>query len=90
MLKKLILPLILIVLAYGFWLSPDFKIVAFGVAVFLFGMLSLERGFKIFTGGILEKFLQMFTDKLWKSLSFGAISTTFMQSSSLVSVITIS
>ncbi len=90
MLRKIILPTILLVLAYGFWISPDFKEISAGVAIFLFGMLFLEEGFKAFTGGILEKLLRRTTDRLWKSLSFGVVSTTIMQSSSLVSVITIS
>ena len=90
MLKKIILPTILLILAYGFWISPDFKEIAAGVAIFLFGMLFLEEGFKAFTGGLLEKLLQKTTDKTWKSLTFGIVSTTIMQSSSLVSVITIS
>jgi phosphate:Na+ symporter len=90
MLRKIILPTVLIILAYGFWISPDFKEVAAGVAIFLFGMLSLEEGFKAFTGGILERILKKTTDKLWKSIGFGVVSTTLMQSSSLVSVITIS
>jgi phosphate:Na+ symporter len=78
------------VLAYGFWVSPDFKEIAAGVAIFLFGMLSLEEGFRSFTGGVLEKILSRTTDRLWKSLCFGVVTTTLMQSSSLVSVITIS
>ncbi|MFZ9038201.1 MAG: Na/Pi cotransporter family protein [Gammaproteobacteria bacterium] len=90
MLKKILLPSILLILAYGFWVSPDFKEIAAGVAIFLFGMLFLEEGFKAFTGGFLEKLLQRTTDKTWKSLLFGVVSTTIMQSSSLVSVITIS
>ncbi len=90
MLRKIILPTILLVLAYGFWISPDFKEISAGVAIFLFGMLFLEEGFKAFTGGILEKLLRRTTDRLWKSLTFGVVSTTIMQSSSLVSVITIS
>jgi phosphate:Na+ symporter len=90
MLRKILLPSILFILAYGFWISPDFKEIAAGVAIFLFGMLFLEEGFKAFTGGVLEKLLQKTTDKTWKSLLFGVVSTTVMQSSSLVSVITIS
>jgi phosphate:Na+ symporter len=90
MLKKVLLPSILVILAYGFWISPDFKEIAAGVSIFLFGMLFLESGFKAFTGGVLEKLLQKTTDKTWKSLLFGMVSTTIMQSSSLVSVITIS
>ena len=90
MLKRILLPVIFLVLAWGFWLSPEFKEIAAGVAIFLFGMTSLEEGFKAFTGGVLEKLLNASTNKLWKSLGFGVIVTTFMQSSSLVSVITIS
>ena len=90
MIRKILLPTIFAILAYGFWVSPDFKIIAAGVAIFLFGMLSLEEGFKAFTGGLLENLLRRTTDRLWKSLSFGVVTTTVMQSSSLVSVITIS
>ena len=90
MLRKVLLPTIFIVLGWGFWISPDFKEIAAGVAIFLFGMLSLEEGFRAFTGGTLETILKHTTNKLWKSLSFGIVSTTMMQSSSLVSVITIS
>jgi phosphate:Na+ symporter len=84
------LPVMCAVLIYGFWISPDFKEIAAGVAIFLFGMLFLEEGFKAFTGGLLENLLSKTTDKLWKSISFGVLATTIMQSSSLVSVITIS
>ncbi len=90
MLRKIFLPTILAILTYGFWISPNFKEISAGVAIFLFGMLSLEEGFKAFTGGLLERLLRKTTDNLWKSLSFGIVSTTLMQSSSLVSVITIS
>ena len=90
MLKKILLPLILVILAYGFWISSDFKEIAAGVAIFLFGMLTLEEGFKAFSGGILEKILEKSTNKLHKSISFGFIATAIMQSSSLVSVLTIS
>ncbi|MEN8107692.1 MAG: Na/Pi cotransporter family protein [Pseudomonadota bacterium] len=90
MLRKILLPTIFVILAWGFWVSPDFKTIAAGVSIFLFGMLSLEQGFQAFAGGTLERILNNTTDKLWKSLSFGVVSTTLMQSSSLVSVITIS
>ena len=90
MLRKLLLPTILLVLAYGFWVSPDFKEISAGVAIFLFGMLALEEGFKAFTGGTLETVLRKSTDRLWKSILLGITSTTIMQSSSLVSLITIS
>ncbi len=90
MLRKTFLPAIFILLAYGFAASEEFKIITAGVAIFLFGMLSLEEGFKTFTAGGLEKILRASTNRLWKSMSFGVLSTAIMQSSSLVSVITIS
>ena len=90
MLKKILLPVIFAILAYGFWVSPNVKEISAGVAIFLFGMLFLEEGFKAFTGGLLERLLKKTTDRLWKAVSFGIVATTIMQSSSLVSVITIS
>ena len=90
MFRRILLPSIFIILTYGFWISPDFKEISAGVAIFLFGMISLEEGFKAFTGGILEKVLKVSTSNQWKSVSFGMVTTTIMQSSSLVSVITIS
>ncbi|NOR70791.1 MAG: Na/Pi cotransporter family protein [Methylomarinum sp.] len=90
MLRKILLPTILAILTYGFWISPNFKEISAGVAIFLFGMLALQKGFATFTGGTLEKILRQSTNKMWKSLSFGFAAATIMQSSSLVSVITIS
>jgi len=90
MLRRIFLPSILIILGYGFFISPDFKEISAGVAIFLFGMLTLEEGFKAFSGGTLEKILEKSTDKLHKSIGFGFVATAIMQSSSLVSVLTIS
>lgn len=84
------LPIIFLLLGYGFWVSAEFKAIAAGVAVFLFGMIALEEGFKTFTGGTLEKLLKRSTSNLPKSMLFGILTTSIMQSSSLVSVITIS
>lgn len=90
MIKKIFLPTIFLLLTYGFWISPDFKVITAGVAIFLFGMLALEQGFNAFAGGTLERTLRKSTNKMWKSLTFGFTAATVMQSSSLVSVITIS
>ena len=88
--RSIFLPSIIIILIIGFWYSPNFKTITAGVSIFLFGMYFLEQGFTAFTGGLLEKLLAKTTDKLWKSIGFGVVSTTIMQSSSLVSVISIS
>ncbi len=89
-LKKTQLPVILALLVTAFWLSPDFQEIAAGVAIFLFGMLMLEDGFNRFGGGLLERVLEKVTGSLSRALGFGVLATTVMQSSSLVSVITIS
>ncbi len=87
---RALLPIVISLLSYGFWLSDAFRGIAAGVSIFLFGMLSLEQGFKAFTGGVLERILQKTTDTSWKSFGFGFLSATLMQSSGLVSVITVS
>ena len=90
MLNRLLLPTILLVLSIGFWASSNFQEIAAGVAIFLFGMMMLEDGFKLFSGGLLERALESATRSIPKSIGFGIFATTIMQSSSLVSVITIS
>jgi phosphate:Na+ symporter len=90
MIKKIFLPLVFIFLAYAFWSSPTFKEVAAGVAILLIGMIMLEDGFRAFTQGPLEKLIRKTTDKLYKSLTVGFLTTAFLQSSSLISVVVIS
>ncbi len=90
MIQKLLLPVIICILLYGFWISPDFKEISAWVSIFLFGMMFLGQWFKSFTGWTLENILQKCTNKTWKSLLFGFSAATLMQSSSLVSVLTIS
>ncbi|MCF8261943.1 MAG: Na/Pi symporter [Melioribacteraceae bacterium] len=89
-LRRSLLPLVLIVLLIAFLYSENFKEIAAGVAILLFGMIFLEDGFKSFSGGPLEKILRAATKSTPRSLSFGVISTSLLQSSSLISVITIS
>lgn len=81
---------IIIILAYWFWISPDFKEISAWVAIFLFWMMFLQQWFKNFTGWTLEKILQKSTNKTWKSMLFGFSASSLMQSSSLVAVLTIS
>ncbi|MDD3324429.1 MAG: Na/Pi symporter [Sulfurospirillaceae bacterium] len=88
--KRLILIITIVGLSYVFMQSNNILNISAGVAIFLFGMLSLEEGFRSFAGGILEGVLKKFTNKQYKSILFGAITTSIMQSSSLVSIISIS
>jgi phosphate:Na+ symporter len=88
--RKLLLIVILILLGVALFLNPNFKTISAGVAILLFGMIMLEDGFKAFTKGPLQKILKNATNKLYKSIPVGAFVTALIQSSSLVSVITIS
>ncbi|SFR56425.1 Na/Pi cotransporter family protein [Thiomicrospira sp. ALE5] len=85
----LLITLILSLFSLMIW-SQDFTQVAAGVALFLFGMTLLENGFKALSGGILERILKVSTARQSQSVAFGLASTTLMQSSSLVSLITVS
>ncbi|TKX29331.1 Na/Pi-cotransporter [Campylobacter sp. MIT 12-5580] len=88
--KKIITLIFMVILAYILVVFSQLATILAGVAILLIGMMNLSTGFKAFGGGFLEKILAKFTDTKLKSTSFGAISTLIMQSSSLVSVITIS
>lgn len=90
MLKRYYFPFFLLVLAFIVFYSNDYKIIIAGVAVFLVGMIFMEEGFKLFSGGVLEKILQASTDTLLKAMGSGFLATAIMQSSSLVSIIVIS
>ncbi|TVP73547.1 MAG: Na/Pi cotransporter family protein [Rhodobacteraceae bacterium] len=85
---KLIILLAMLLAALG--LSVDFQRIAAGIALFLLGMLMLEEGFKALGGSVLERLLARTTGTFPKAVSFGAIATSVTQSSSLVSVISIS
>ena len=90
MFKRISFLFLLILLGFILFLNPNFKTIAAGIAVLLFGMIMLEEGFKVFTKGFLKNLLKKVTNKLYKSISVGAIITAILNSSSLVSVITIS
>lgn len=75
---------------YGLAVNEQLGKLCAGVAILLFGMLFLSDGFKVFSGGVLEKTLTNSTKTSLRSIIFGTIVTTLMQSSSLVSVLSIS
>ncbi|MEA3522982.1 MAG: Na/Pi symporter [Campylobacterota bacterium] len=88
--KKFMIPLLLIVVGYFIGISPEFKIIAAGVAIFLIGMYFMEDGFKVFAGGTLQRVLKKTTNTLTRAFFSGFIATSIVQSSSLITVITIS
>lgn len=79
----------LLALVLLFVWKPELATLAAGIALFIIGMRHLEGGFKAFTGGALERWLARSTNRLWKSLSFGILSTALVQSSSLVTLLSI-
>jgi len=62
------LPVAIGALVVAFWISPDAQEIAAGVAIFLFGMLMLEDGFKLLGGGMLERLLERATRSVPRSM----------------------
>lgn len=90
MIKKLFIPTVLLLLAYLIISNENMKIISTGIAIFMIGMFFMENGFKLFSGGTLEKVLERFTSTKFKSVLTGFVTTSIVQSSSLISVIVIS
>ncbi|MFN3579073.1 MAG: Na/Pi cotransporter family protein [Pseudomonas sp.] len=82
-------PVVLLALALLFVWKSELATLAAGIALFMLGMHHLEDGFRAFTGGALERWLAKSTNRLWKSLLFGITSTALVQSSSLVTLLSI-
>ncbi|WP_300948787.1 Na/Pi symporter, partial [uncultured Helicobacter sp.] len=90
MFQKYLMPLCILAFVYFVSTSEALTSVSAGLAILLFGMLSLGNGFRAFNGGFLENLLATSTNTAVKSVTFGAVVTAIMQSSSLVSVLSIS
>ncbi|WP_044418632.1 Na/Pi cotransporter family protein [Halarcobacter anaerophilus] len=90
MFKKLFIIFLLLITGFYIVSQENVKIIFAGIAIFLIGMHFMEDGFKLFSGGTLEKILEKFTQNNYRSLLTGFISTSIVQSSSLISVIVIS
>lgn len=90
MFKKYIYPFFLLALAYVLFTSYDAKVIIAGVSIFLIGMIFMEDGFKLFSGGALEKVLSKSTSTVPKAISTGFLATAIVQSSSLLTIIVIS
>jgi phosphate:Na+ symporter len=88
--EKILFTLFISILSFFLYLSNDFTLIAMGIAFFILGMFFMEEGFKQFSGGLLKTLLGKMTNTLPKSIFSGFFTTTFVQSSSLVSLITIS
>lgn len=80
----------IIIVIYALAVNEQLGKLSAGIAILLFGMLFLSEGFKSFSGGFLEKILTNYTKTSLRSIIFGVVVTSLMQSSSLVSVLSIS
>lgn len=88
--KVLLLPVvILVLLAVSFWFSGGWLQLCAGLALFLFGMQCLEEGLKQLAGGKLEQVLARGTSTRFKSFLIGIGGTMLLQSTTLVSLLTI-
>lgn len=90
MFTKYLYPFLLLGLAYIIFSSYDAKMIIAGVSIFLIGMIFMEDGFKLFSGGALEKVLGKSTNTVPKAISTGFVATAIVQSSSLLTIIVIS
>jgi phosphate:Na+ symporter len=88
--RKLVFPIMLLILAWIFYAYPMVSEVAAGIAILMFGIIMLEDGFNAFVQGPMEKMLKIMTKSVSRSFGFGFLSTAILQSSALISVVAIS
>ena len=88
--KKYLSYILLALLCYLLYVNEDSKYIVAGVGIFIIGMHFMEDGFKLFSGGILERIIAKSTNTTSKSVFLGITATAILQSSSLVSIIVIS
>jgi len=90
MIKKISFAGFVFLLALALFVYPSLNETGVGIAILLFGIISLESGFKTLTDGPIKQTIRKYTRTTAGSITVGAVSTAFMQSSSLVSVLVIS
>jgi len=87
---KIVLPVVgVLALSWSFWASSGWLELCAGLALFLFGMQCLEEGLRELAGSKLEQLLARSTATPFKGLMFGIGGTMLLQSSTLVSLLTI-
>ncbi len=88
-LRALLLLVAIVALAWTFWRDAGWLQLCAGLAIFLFGMQCLEEGLRQLAGGRLEQLLARSTGTPVRGLLFGIGATVVLQSSTLVSLLTI-
>ena len=88
--KKVFWLVSLIILGYIIFKYENFTIILSGIAIFIIGMFFMQDGFKQLSGGILENLLQKFTNNTFYAISTGFLSTSIVQSSTIITLVVIS
>lgn len=76
-------------LILSFWYSKAWLTLCYGLALFLFGMQCIEEGLHNAAGGLLSRLMARSTATPVKGMLFGLGATFVLQSSTLVSLLTI-
>lgn len=90
MLKSVSIPFFLIFLGYIVVANENFTVILSGIAIFIIGMFFMQDGFKQLSGGILEKLLEKFTSNTLYAIATGFLSTSVVQSSTIITLIVVS
>ena len=88
--KKVFWLVSLIILGYIIFKYENFTIILSGIAIFIIGMFFMQDGFKQLSGGILENLLQKFTNNTFYAIATGFLSTSIVQSSTIITLVVIS
>ncbi len=86
--KPLLMMLLLLALAGSFWYSAPWLKLCYGLALFLFGMQCIEEGLHNAASGTLERLMAKSTATPVRGMLFGMGATFVLQSSTLVSLLT--
>lgn len=86
--KRLLALALIPALAWSFWYSASWLQLCYGLALFLFGMQCIEEGLQSTAGGTLERLMARSTATPIRGMLFGVFATFLLQSSTLVSLLT--
>ncbi|AYJ79964.1 Na/Pi cotransporter family protein [Aliarcobacter cryaerophilus] len=90
MLKSAAIPFFLLLLGYVVIADENFTVILSGIAIFIIGMFFMQDGFKQLSGGVLEKLLEKFTSNTLYAIMTGFLSTSVVQSSTIITLIVVS
>lgn len=90
MVKNGLIVLFLMLLTYVVVAYENLTVILSGIAIFIIGMFFMQEGFKQLSGGVLEKLLQKFTSNTFYAITTGFLSTSIVQSSTIITLVVIS